>query len=62
MAATTGTLTEETVNAEQARREGRQGRDGRTHLVSPEMAALAAVTGHFEDVREWLKENDRASL
>jgi 3-isopropylmalate/(R)-2-methylmalate dehydratase large subunit len=33
--------------------EGRQGRGGRTHLVSPAMAAAAAVTGHFTDVREW---------
>lgn len=33
--------------------EGRQGKDGRTHLVSPIMAAAAAVTGHFTDVREW---------
>ncbi len=33
--------------------EGRQGRGGRTHLVSPEMAAAAAVTGRFVDVREW---------
>jgi 3-isopropylmalate/(R)-2-methylmalate dehydratase large subunit len=33
--------------------EGRQGRGGRTHLVSPEMAAAAAITGHFTDVREW---------
>jgi 3-isopropylmalate/(R)-2-methylmalate dehydratase large subunit len=33
--------------------EGRQGRDGRTHLVSPEMAVAAAVEGHFVDVREW---------
>jgi 3-isopropylmalate/(R)-2-methylmalate dehydratase large subunit len=32
--------------------EGRQGRGGRTHLVSPEMAAAAAVHGHFVDVRE----------
>ncbi|MBI5137307.1 MAG: 3-isopropylmalate dehydratase large subunit [Nitrospirae bacterium] len=32
--------------------EGRQGKDGRTHLVSPAMAAAAAVTGHFTDVRE----------
>jgi 3-isopropylmalate/(R)-2-methylmalate dehydratase large subunit len=32
--------------------EGRQGRDGRTHLVSPPMAAAAAVAGHFVDVRE----------
>jgi 3-isopropylmalate/(R)-2-methylmalate dehydratase large subunit len=33
--------------------EGRQGRGGRTHLVSPAMAAAAAIRGHFEDVREW---------
>ena len=33
--------------------EGRQGRGGRTHLVSPEMAAAAAVSGHFVDVRDW---------
>ena len=33
--------------------EGRQGRDGRTHLVSPAMAAAAAIAGHFVDVREW---------
>lgn len=33
--------------------EGRQGKGGRTHLVSPEMAAAAAVTGHFMDVRQW---------
>lgn len=32
--------------------EGRQGQGGRTHLVSPEMAAAAAVAGHFVDVRE----------
>jgi 3-isopropylmalate/(R)-2-methylmalate dehydratase large subunit len=32
--------------------EGRQGRGGRTHLVSPVMAAAAAVEGHFVDVRE----------
>lgn len=32
--------------------EGRQGKGGRTHLVSPAMAAAAAVTGHFTDVRE----------
>jgi 3-isopropylmalate/(R)-2-methylmalate dehydratase large subunit len=31
--------------------EGRQGRGGRTHLMSPEMAAAAAVTGHITDVR-----------
>jgi len=33
--------------------EGRQGRGGRTHLVSPMMAAAAAVTGHFTDIRAW---------
>jgi 3-isopropylmalate/(R)-2-methylmalate dehydratase large subunit len=33
--------------------EGRQGPGGRTHLVSPPMAAAAAVAGHFVDVREW---------
>jgi 3-isopropylmalate/(R)-2-methylmalate dehydratase large subunit len=33
--------------------EGRQGRLGRTHLVSPEMAAAAAIAGHFVDVRTW---------
>ncbi|GAB6165231.1 3-isopropylmalate dehydratase large subunit [Thermostilla marina] len=33
--------------------EGRQGRGGRTHLVSPEMAAAAAIAGKFVDVREW---------
>ena len=35
--------------------EGRQGAGGRTHLVSPAMAAAAAVTGHFVDVRELMK-------
>ena len=33
--------------------EGRQGRGGRTHLVSPAMAAAAAIEGHFADVRGW---------
>lgn len=33
--------------------EGRQGRGGRTHLVSPMMAAAAAIKGHFTDVRDW---------
>ena len=33
--------------------EGRQGRGGRTHLVSPMMAAAAAIAGHFTDIREW---------
>ena len=32
--------------------EGRQGRGGRTHLVSPAMAAAAAIAGHFVDIRE----------
>jgi 3-isopropylmalate/(R)-2-methylmalate dehydratase large subunit len=33
--------------------EGRQGKGGRTHLVSPAMAAAAAITGHFVDIRQW---------
>ncbi len=33
--------------------EGRQGKGGRTHLVSPAMAAAAALAGHFVDIREW---------
>ena len=33
--------------------EGRQGKGGRTHLVSPAMAAAAAVAGHFTDIRQW---------
>jgi 3-isopropylmalate/(R)-2-methylmalate dehydratase large subunit len=33
--------------------EGRQGKGGRTHLVSPRMAAAAAVEGHFVDIRDW---------
>ena len=33
--------------------EGRQGRGGRTHLLSPVMAAAAAITGHLTDVRTW---------
>ena len=32
--------------------EGRQGKDGRTHLVGPEMAALAAIKGRIADIRE----------
>jgi 3-isopropylmalate/(R)-2-methylmalate dehydratase large subunit len=35
--------------------EGRQGRGARTHLVSPQMAAAAAIEGHFVDIREWSK-------
>jgi 3-isopropylmalate/(R)-2-methylmalate dehydratase large subunit len=33
--------------------EGRQGKGGRTHLVSPMMAAAAAIAGHLTDVRDW---------
>ena len=33
--------------------EGRQGPGGRTHLLSPQMAAAAAIAGHFVDIREW---------
>ena len=33
--------------------EGRQGKGGRTHLVSPVMAAAAAIEGHFVDIRDW---------
>lgn len=39
--------------------EGRQGRGGRTHLVSPEMAAGAAIAGHFIDVREFFTGNSQ---
>ena len=35
--------------------EGRQGAGGRTHLVSPQMAAAAAIAGYFSDVRDWLR-------
>lgn len=38
--------------------EGRQGRGGRTHLLSPVMAAAAAITGHLTDVRKWTFENE----
>ena len=38
--------------------EGRQGRGGRTHLVSPEMAAAAAIAGHFVDIRNWQVKED----
>jgi 3-isopropylmalate/(R)-2-methylmalate dehydratase large subunit len=37
--------------------EGRQGKGGRTHLVSPAMAAAAAVAGHFVDIRDWKYNN-----
>ena len=40
--------------------EGRQGRGGRTHLVSPQMAAAAAIIGHFTDIRDW-KFNDQTA-
>jgi 3-isopropylmalate/(R)-2-methylmalate dehydratase large subunit len=33
--------------------EGRQGVGARSHLVSPEMAAAAAIAGHFVDIRSW---------
>ena len=36
--------------------EGRQGREGRTHLVSPAMAAAAAISGHLADVRDFFDE------
>ena len=36
--------------------EGRQGNGSRTHLVSPEMAAAAAIAGHFVDVRKFAAE------
>ena len=39
--------------------EGRQGKGGRTHLVSPRMAAAAAIEGHFVDIRDW--EHERGS-
>ncbi len=38
--------------------EGRQGKGGRTHLVSPIMAAAAAISGHFVDVRQYALEKD----
>jgi 3-isopropylmalate/(R)-2-methylmalate dehydratase large subunit len=36
--------------------EGRQGRGGRTHLLSPAMAAAAAIAGHLVDVRDVMSE------
>ena len=41
--------------------EGRQGAGGRTHLVSPQMAAAAAIAGHFVDVRDWDYKNSSDS-
>jgi 3-isopropylmalate/(R)-2-methylmalate dehydratase large subunit len=41
--------------------EGRQGRGGRTHLVSPPMAAAAAITGHFTDIRNWRFRTEEAA-
>ncbi len=38
--------------------EGRQGKGGRTHLVSPTMAAAAAIEGHFVDIRNWNQEEN----
>ncbi len=42
--------------------EGRQGKGGRTHLVSPLMATAAAVEGHFVDIRAWLEEHHCAGI
>ena len=42
--------------------EGRQGRGGRTHLVSPEMAAAAAITGRLTDIRKWKQKNPQQEL
>jgi 3-isopropylmalate/(R)-2-methylmalate dehydratase large subunit len=42
--------------------EGRQGKGGRTHLVSPAMAAAAAVKGHFVDIREWDYQSERLTF
>ena len=42
--------------------EGRQGKGGRTHLVSPQMAAAAAIEGRFVDIREWNKAPGPAEL
>ncbi|WP_320673218.1 3-isopropylmalate dehydratase large subunit [Patulibacter defluvii] len=39
--------------------QGRQGKGGRTHLVSPQMAAAAAIEGRFVDIREWQGADDR---
>ena len=37
--------------------EGRQGKGGRTHLVSPQMAAAAAIKGYLSDIRNWDLDN-----
>ncbi|MBA4601496.1 3-isopropylmalate dehydratase large subunit [Thermoactinomyces mirandus] len=42
--------------------EGRQGRGGRTHLVSPAMAAATAIAGHFVDVRNWQYRNQEDKI
>ncbi|ASA22861.1 3-isopropylmalate dehydratase large subunit [Paenibacillus donghaensis] len=42
--------------------EGRQGRGGRTHLVSPAMAAAAAIEGHFTDIRDWNYKTEAVSV
>ena len=42
--------------------EGRQGRGGRTHLVSPVMAAAAALEGRFVDIRTWYKDKSEVSV
>ncbi|KAK9244807.1 aconitase family-domain-containing protein [Lipomyces tetrasporus] len=42
--------------------EGRQGAGGRTHLMSPAMAAAAAITGHITDIREYYKEEKKAAI
>ena len=42
--------------------EGRQGKGGRTHLVSPKMAAAAAIEGGFVDIREWSSPMDRIEV
>ena len=41
--------------------EGRQGQGGRTHLVSPAMAAAAAVSGHFIDVNELISQSSEVA-
>jgi len=41
--------------------EGRQGKGGRTHLVSPQMAAAAAIEGHLVDIREWKKQTSHSN-